>query len=72
MPAMSLSHRHAAQLIAMTPDLIVAESTVNLRAIQQATSTVPVVFVRVADPVAQAFVSNVGQPGGNLTGFSLY
>jgi putative ABC transport system substrate-binding protein len=39
---------------------------------QQATSTVPVAFVQVSDPVAQGFVANVRRPGGNLTGFSMY
>jgi putative tryptophan/tyrosine transport system substrate-binding protein len=44
----------------------------NLTVIQQATSTVPVVFVQVSDPVAQGFVASVARPGGNLTGFSMY
>jgi putative ABC transport system substrate-binding protein len=62
---------YAAQLIGLMPDVILVTSTINLTAIQHATSTVPVVFVQVADPVAQGFVANVRQPGGNLTGFSL-
>jgi putative ABC transport system substrate-binding protein len=53
------------------PDVILVTGTINLTAIQHATSTVPVVFVQVADPVGQGFVANVRQPGGNLTGFSL-
>src|SRR5438128_9122910 len=43
----------------------------NLTVIQQATSTVPVVFVQVSDPVAQGFVASLTKPGGNLTGFSM-
>jgi putative ABC transport system substrate-binding protein len=67
-----LARTYAAQLIELMPDVIMAGSTVNLKAIQQVTSTVPVVFVQVADPVAQGFVASVRQPGGNITGFSLY
>ena len=40
--------------------------------LQQATNTVPIVFVQVSDPVAQGFVSNLTRPGGNLTGFSAF
>jgi putative tryptophan/tyrosine transport system substrate-binding protein len=65
-----LARTYAAQLIGLMPDVILAASTVNLTAIRQATNTVPVVFVVVADPVAQGFVASVRQPGGNLTGFS--
>jgi putative tryptophan/tyrosine transport system substrate-binding protein len=52
--------------------VILASSTTNLTVVQQATSTVPVVFIQVSDPVAQGFVANVTRPGGNLTGFSMY
>ena len=44
------------------PDLILAGSTINLAVIVQATSTVPVVFVQVADPVAQGFAASMKQP----------
>jgi putative tryptophan/tyrosine transport system substrate-binding protein len=47
-------------------------TAINLTVIQHATITVPVVFVQVSDPVAQGFVANVRQPGGNPTGFSAY
>jgi putative ABC transport system substrate-binding protein len=67
-----LSQTYAAQLIGLTPDVILVASTTNLTAIRQATSTVPVVFVSVSDPVAQGFVASVRQPGGNTTGFSRY
>ena len=66
-----LSHTYAAELIGLMPDVIVTGSTVNLAAVHQATKTVPIVFVAVADPVTQGFVSNMRQPGGNVTGFSL-
>jgi putative ABC transport system substrate-binding protein len=65
-----LSHSYAAELIGLMPDVIVAGSTVSLAAVQQATKTIPIVFVSVADPLTQGFVSNMHQPGGNVTGFS--
>jgi putative tryptophan/tyrosine transport system substrate-binding protein len=59
-----LARTYAVQLIGLMPDVILAVSTVNLTAI------LPVVFLSVADPVAQGFVASVRHPGGNLTGFS--
>src|SRR5437667_1155929 len=53
-----LARIYAAQLIGLTPDVIVASSTTNLTAVQQATSTVPIVFVQVSGPVEQGFVTN--------------
>jgi putative tryptophan/tyrosine transport system substrate-binding protein len=67
-----LARTYAEQLIGLMPDVILAAATVNLTTIRQATSTVPVVFVAVADPVAQGFVASVRHPGGNLTGFSYF
>jgi putative ABC transport system substrate-binding protein len=54
------------------PDVILASSTANLTAIQEATNTIPVVFVGVSDPVAQGLVTSVTKPGGNITGFAMY
>jgi putative ABC transport system substrate-binding protein len=54
------------------PDVLIASTTINLTVIREATSTVPVVFVSVSDPVAQGFVTSMRRPGGNLTGFSVY
>jgi len=54
----ALARIYAAQLIGLTPEVILASSTTNLTVIQQATSTVPVVFIQVSDPVAQGFVGN--------------
>jgi putative ABC transport system substrate-binding protein len=63
---------NAAQLIGLMPDVILTVSTTNLTVIRQVTSTVPIVFLQVSDPVAQGFVASLTHPGGNLTGFSLY
>src|SRR5438105_9271369 len=68
----ALSRIYAAQLIGLAPDVILASSTTNLTAVQQATNIVPIVFVQVSDPVTQGFVANVTKPGGNITGFSMY
>jgi putative tryptophan/tyrosine transport system substrate-binding protein len=68
----ALARTNAVELIGLTPDVILAGSTVNLIPVAQVTRTVPVVFVSVADPVAQGFVASVRHPGGNLTGFSLF
>src|SRR5712691_9996298 len=53
-----IARTYAAQLIGLMPEVILAASTVNLTVITQATSTVPVVFVQVNDPVAQGFVAS--------------
>jgi putative tryptophan/tyrosine transport system substrate-binding protein len=65
-----LARSYVAQLIELMPDAILASGTTDLTMMRQATSTVPVVFVQVYDPVAQGFVASMRQPGGNLTGFS--
>jgi len=67
-----LARTYALELIGLKPDVVLAATTLNLTTIRQATSTVPVVFVAVADPVKQGFVASIRQPGGNLTGFSLF
>src|ERR1700680_4572530 len=67
-----LSRIYAAQLIGLMPDVILAASTINLTVIRQATSTVPVVFVAVVDPVAQGFVASVREAGGSVNGFSVF
>lgn len=59
-----------AELVRLAPDVIVANSTAVIVALQPATSTIPIVFASVIDPVNQGFVSNLAHPGGNITGFS--
>jgi putative tryptophan/tyrosine transport system substrate-binding protein len=61
---------YAAELVALTPDVILANGGPALRPLQQATRTVPIVFVNVADPVAAGFVASLARPGGNITGFT--
>ncbi len=58
----------AAELVRLTPDLLVASSTVSVRAAQQATRTIPILFVNVIDPVGRGLVTSLAHPGGNVTG----
>jgi putative ABC transport system substrate-binding protein len=60
----------AAELAAITPDVIFGAGTVALTALQQETRTIPIVFVNVTDPVAGGFVASLAHPGGNITGFT--
>jgi putative ABC transport system substrate-binding protein len=62
----------AAALIASAPDLILANGTPALKALQEQTRTLPIVFVQVADPIGQGFVSNLAHPGANITGFTTF
>jgi putative ABC transport system substrate-binding protein len=66
----ALARTYATQLIELMPDVILATSSSNLTMIRQVTSTVPVVFLQVSDPVAQGFVPSLTHPGGNITGLS--
>jgi putative tryptophan/tyrosine transport system substrate-binding protein len=64
--------RHATELAALAPDAILTSSSPALAALQQATRTVPIVFVNVIDPVGSGFIDSVARPGGNTTGFLLF
>jgi putative tryptophan/tyrosine transport system substrate-binding protein len=64
--------RHAAELAALAPDAILAASSETLAALQQATRTVPIVFVIVPDPVSAGYVDSLSRPGGNATGFLMF
>ena len=61
--------RHAAELVALAPDVILAHGSSTVGALTQATRTVPIVFPVVSDPVAAGFVDSLARPGGNATGF---
>ncbi len=58
----------SAELVALTPDVIMAGATPGTRAAQQATATIPIVMIGVADPVGARFVASLARPGGNITG----
>jgi len=60
----------AAELVALAPDVIVGQTTPVIRALRQATSSIPIIMAAVNDPVDQGFVSSLAHPGGNITGFT--
>jgi putative ABC transport system substrate-binding protein len=65
----NLIRKYAAELIALTPDVILAPGTTSLGPLLQATRTVPIVFTTLLDPVGAGFVDSLARPGGNATGF---
>jgi putative ABC transport system substrate-binding protein len=64
--------RHAAELAALAPDVILAAGTSTVGPMLQATRAVPIVFPTVVDPVGAGFVDTLARPGGNATGFLLF
>lgn len=62
---------YAAELVNSAPEVVVANSSPVVAALKQATRTIPIVFAVINDPVAQGFIPNLAQPGGNITGFTL-
>ena len=68
----ALFKSYAAELVGLSPDAILASNSPAVAALRQQTRTIPIVFVRVIDPVGQDFVQSLSRPGGNITGFSLY
>ena len=61
--------KHAAEMVALAPDVILAGGGTVVAPLLQATRTVPIVFVQVVDPVGAGFVESLARPGGNATGF---
>jgi putative ABC transport system substrate-binding protein len=61
---------YAAELVKLPSDVIVTSGGTTTRAVQQATRTVPIVFVQATDPVGGGLVTSLARPGGNATGFS--
>src|SRR5262249_1473434 len=60
----------ASELVALAPEVFLAGSSPPLAALQRATTTIPIVFVLVSDPVGQGFVDSLAHPGANITGFT--
>jgi len=59
----------AAELVALRPDVLLAAGTLEVVALRQATSSIPIVFTLVADPIGNGFIKSFARPGGNVTGF---
>ena len=64
--------RYAAELVALEPDVIFSIGSVTVAWLEQATRTIPIVFMNVPDPVGAGFVESMAHPGGNITGFSSF
>ena len=64
--------RYAAELVALAPDVIFSIGSITVASLQQATRTIPIVFMNVPDPVGAGFVESMSHPGGNITGFSSF
>jgi ABC-type uncharacterized transport system substrate-binding protein len=66
----ALAQKYAIELVGMAPDVILANSPLVLRALRAQTSTIPIVFALIVDPVGEGFIKSLAQPGGNITGFT--
>jgi len=64
--------KYAAELIALGPDVVLASTTAAVAQLQQASRTVPIVFVGAIDPVGSGLVTSMARPGGNVTGFVIF
>jgi putative ABC transport system substrate-binding protein len=64
--------KYAGDLVALAPDVILAQSSPSIAVLLQATRTVPIVFTLIADPVGAGYVDSLAHPGGNATGFSVF
>ena len=64
--------RYAGELVALAPDVILASASPAVAALQRVTSSVPIVFGIVVDPVGAGFVNSLARPGGNTTGFTAF
>jgi putative ABC transport system substrate-binding protein len=64
-----LVRKYAAELVALAPDVMLAAGSPSVAALQRVTRSLPIVFVRVSDPVGGGLVDSLARPGGNVTGF---
>ena len=68
----ALFDRYAAELVAWSPDVLLAQASPSVVALKRQTSTIPIVFTMVSDPEGQGFVGSLAHPGGNVTGLSAF
>src|SRR5262245_20151012 len=64
------SRRYAAEMVTLAPDVILTGASAATAAVQEATRTLPIVFVNVTNPVGAGYVASLARPGGNITGFT--
>jgi putative ABC transport system substrate-binding protein len=62
----------AKEVVELQPDVILGETTSSVRALQQTTTTIPIVFTNLSDPIGSGFIKSMARPGGNITGFTNY
>jgi len=67
-----LYRKYSAELVALAPEVMLASGGTAVMPLQQASRTVPIVFVNVIDPVGSGFVESLARPGGNTTGFMVF
>jgi putative ABC transport system substrate-binding protein len=67
---LDLIRRHASELVELKPNVILVESALALAPMQRVTNMIPIVFVQIIDPVGAGFVTSLGRPNGNATGFA--
>src|SRR3954463_3300076 len=66
------TRRYVAEMVALAPEVILANGGTILGPMLQATRTIPIVFVQVSDPVGAGYVASLARPGGNATGFTVF
>jgi putative tryptophan/tyrosine transport system substrate-binding protein len=67
-----LFRQGAKELVQLAPDVLVASTSLAVPALQEASRTLPIVFINVVDPVGAGFAASLAAPGGNATGFALF
>jgi putative ABC transport system substrate-binding protein len=68
----SVISTYAAELVSLVPDVILGTNTPTARALKQATTTIPVVFAGLTDPIGDGIVASLSRPGANITGFTSF
>lgn len=68
----ALAEKTAVEVVALTPDVLLASSNVVIAPLSKATGTIPIVMVQGVDPVGSGYVESMARPGGNITGFTQF
>src|SRR5215207_3893342 len=71
-PAGARAQALANELVALQPDVILAHTVTVAAALQRETSTIPIVFVSLSDPIGSGFIASLARPGANLTGLTTF
>jgi putative ABC transport system substrate-binding protein len=68
----ALEGKYAAELVDLSPNIILASGTMSVAAVKRLANAVPIIFVGVTDPAGAGFVDNLAKPGGNASGFMIF